>query len=110
MSTIVHSCRRCGACCRWAGDVCLNDDEIGRMAEYLEMTEEMFINRYCRLRRNRRGLSLAERENGACIMLREDGRCRIQEVKPAQCADFPRKWNFPGWEQLCPGAGREDEA
>ena len=27
--------------------------------------------------------------------------CRIHPVKPAQCAGFPNKWNFPGWRQVC---------
>jgi len=22
-------------------------------------------------------------------------------VKPSQCAGFPNKWNFPGWQQVC---------
>ena len=25
----------------------------------------------------------------------------INEVKPQQCRDFPNKWNFPGWRQVC---------
>lgn len=104
---IVHTCQRCGACCRWEGDVCLTDDDITAIASYLEMSEEAFIERYCRLQRNRRGLSLidADNGNGPCCMLTESG-CRIQPVKPQQCRDFPHKWNFPGWEQRCPGAGK----
>ena len=32
--------------------------------------------------------------------LTENG-CRINPVKPRQCRDFPNKWNFPGWRELC---------
>lgn len=39
-------------------------------------------------------------EDGACMMLAEGG-CRINPVKPRQCRDFPNKWNFPGWRDLC---------
>ncbi len=102
---IIHTCQRCGACCRWEGDVCLTDKDITDIASYLGMREEDFIDRYCRLQRNRKGLSLIDDDTGACIMLTDEG-CRIQAVKPQQCRDFPYKWNFPGWETRCPGAGK----
>ncbi|MBR4107334.1 MAG: YkgJ family cysteine cluster protein [Akkermansia sp.] len=103
---IVHSCQRCGACCRWEGDVCLTDEDISAIAAYLQMEETDFINKWCHLQRNRRGLSLIDAPDGACIMLEKDNTCRIQSVKPRQCRDFPYKWNFPGWEERCPGAGK----
>ena len=99
-----HTCRRCGACCRWEGDVCLTEQDVSAIAAYLQLEEEAFINTYCRLRRNRQGLSLIDAEDGACIMLR-DNACAIQEVKPQQCRDFPLRWNFPDWQERCPGAG-----
>lgn len=100
---LAHRCIRCGACCRWEGDVCLTNEDIRAIAEYLGMGESAFINTYCRLQRNRQGLSLIDAGDGACIML-ENNACRIQGVKPQQCRDFPHKWNFPGWERRCPGA------
>ncbi len=102
---IIHHCQRCGACCRWEGDVCLTDADVVAIADYLQMEETDFINEYCRLRTNRQGLSIIDNEDGACIMLTPTG-CRIQPVKPQQCSDFPHRWNFPGWEQRCPGAGK----
>lgn len=105
---IVHTCQRCGACCRWEGDVCLTPEDARAIAEALHLDEVEFVNAYCRLQRNRRGLSLIEAEDGACIMLRDDNTCAIQEVKPRQCRDFPLRWNFPGWETRCPGAGKQE--
>lgn len=102
---IIHTCQRCGACCRWEGDVCLTDADITAIAAFLQMNEEDFINEYCRLQTSRRGLSLIDAPDGACIMLTDTG-CKIQAVKPQQCIDFPYKWNFPGWEKRCPGAGK----
>lgn len=102
-----HSCQRCGACCRWEGNVCLTDEDITAIAAYLNMDEVTFINELCHLQRNRRGLSLIDAPDGACIMLQPDNTCRIQPVKPRQCRDFPYKWNFPGWELRCPGYGRK---
>lgn len=96
------TCTLCGACCRWEGDVCLTEQDISAIASYLHMEEDVFINKHCRLQRNRRGLSLMEAPDGSCCMLRTDNTCAIQEVKPEQCRDFPMRWNFPGWEERCP--------
>lgn len=85
--------------------MCLTDDDIAAIAEFLQMEEGDFINTYCRLRGDRQGLSLIDAEDGACIMLTDTG-CRIQPVKPIQCRNFPHLWNFPGWEIRCPGAGK----
>ena len=98
--TAWYECTRCGACCRWAGDVCSEEDEVREIALFLEMDEQEFINECCRLRANRKGLSIKDAADGACLMLTENG-CRINPVKPRQCRDFPNKWNFPGWRELC---------
>ena len=98
-----HICQRCGACCRWEGDVCLTNEDVTAIAAFLGMDETAFVNTYCRLQRNRRGLSLIDTEDGACIMLSNNA-CRIQDAKPRQCRDFPLRWNFPGWEERCPGS------
>ncbi|MEP4078789.1 YkgJ family cysteine cluster protein [Haloferula sp.] len=98
-----YVCQRCTNCCKWPGDVRLEDDEIPRIAEFLGMKMDDFLERYTRLRTNRQGLSLIEKENHECIMLKKGG-CRIHEVKPEQCAGFPNKWNFPGWQKECEAA------
>ncbi|MCU0750809.1 MAG: YkgJ family cysteine cluster protein [Akkermansiaceae bacterium] len=98
--TVHYVCQRCTACCKWPGDVRIEDDEISPIAAFLGLTERDFLDTYTRLRSNRQGLSLIEKDNHECIML--DGRdCRIQRVKPEQCRGFPNTWNFPGWEQIC---------
>lgn len=98
--TVHYVCQRCTACCKWPGDVRIEDDEIAPIARHLGMTEEEFLSTYTRLRTNRMGLSLIEKENHECIMLEGDA-CRIHPVKPEQCAGFPNKWNFPGWRDVC---------
>jgi Fe-S-cluster containining protein len=95
-----YLCQRCTACCRLPGDVRLDDDEIAGIAGFLGLGEVEFINRYTRLRSDRRGLSLVERDDHSCIMLDGDA-CRIHEVKPRQCRGFPERWNFPGWRDVC---------
>ncbi|MFO1477432.1 MAG: YkgJ family cysteine cluster protein [Verrucomicrobiota bacterium] len=93
-------CQRCTACCRCPGQVRLGDAEITRIAAFLELTEHDFIQRYTRLRHDRRGLVLQEQADGACIFLKGID-CAIQPVKPQQCRDFPNGWNFPGFEKFC---------
>ncbi len=95
-----YVCQRCNACCRWPGDVRLSKGEITAIADFLGMQECDFISRFTRLRTNRTGLSLLEKENHECVML-VDGGCRIHPVKPSQCAGFPNKWNFPRWRDTC---------
>jgi Fe-S-cluster containining protein len=97
---IHYACVRCTECCRWPGQVELGDAEIARMAAFLGVSELAFIERYTRLRPDRRGLALQDAPGGACVFLA--GRdCRVQPVKPQQCRDFPNGWNFPGFEKIC---------
>ena len=99
-------CRRCGACCRWHGYVRLAEDEIAPIAALLGVAEEEFIQHHTRLTADRSGLSLLENADGSCVFLEETASgsaCRIQTAKPRQCRNFPRVWNFPGWENECAG-------
>lgn len=95
-----YVCQRCNACCKWPGDVRIEDSDVVAISAFLGMGEAEFIAKYTRLRSNRQGLSIIEKPNHECVML-EDGGCRIHSVKPAQCAGFPNTWNFPGWHDLC---------
>jgi Fe-S-cluster containining protein len=95
-----YQCQRCGNCCRWPGFVRLNDADITAISGFLGLDELDFIDRYTRLRPRRDGLALIDKPNGECVFL--DGiDCRIQAVKPHQCAGFPNAWNFPGWRDVC---------
>lgn len=97
----VHwQCQRCTACCRWPGDVKVSPAEISAIAAHLGMEDDGFIQLHTRLRTDRAGLSLLENPDHSCIFL-EGKECRINDVKPQQCRDFPNKWNFPGWRQVC---------
>jgi Fe-S-cluster containining protein len=78
----------------------IEDDEVAPIAAHLGLDETEFLERYTRLRTNRTGLSLIEKENHECIML-DGNSCRIHPVKPSQCKGFPNLWNFPGWRDVC---------
>jgi uncharacterized protein len=99
-SRIHYQCQRCTACCRWPGQVRLSDAEITSLAQFKGMTEFDFIQKFTRIRPDRRGLALLDKANGDCIFL-EGIDCAVQPVKPQQCRDFPNGWNFPGWDLVC---------
>jgi hypothetical protein len=80
--------------------------EITRIAAFLGLSEETFIQRHTRLQHDRRGLALMEQPDGACVFL-EEGLCTIQPVKPQQCRDFPNLWQYPGAEKFCRAVARE---
>jgi Predicted Fe-S-cluster oxidoreductase len=78
----------------------LTNEDITKIAAYLNQSEFHFIQTYTRLRPNRDGLALQDRGDGSCVFL--DGRsCAIHSAKPAQCAGFPNEWRFPGWRSVC---------
>lgn len=93
-------CQRCTACCRWPGDVKVSPAEITEIAAFVGLGEPEFLQKYTRLRTDRAGLSLIEQADDSCIFLNGNS-CVINAVKPQQCRDFPNKWNFPGWRQVC---------
>ncbi|MCK5850377.1 MAG: YkgJ family cysteine cluster protein [Kiritimatiellae bacterium] len=99
----VFECRRCGNCCAVRGYVRLNDEDIDAISEYLGISVYDFTKSYTRLIRNRQQLTLIERSDGACVFLQEDRTCLVNEVKPRQCRDFPQKWRYDGYEEMCEG-------
>ncbi|MGY8643780.1 MAG: YkgJ family cysteine cluster protein [Verrucomicrobiales bacterium] len=98
---IHYQCQRCGNCCRWPGEVPVDDAEMQKIADYLKMPLYDFVAEYTDLRLNRGGLTLTEKPNGECIFLEGKNHCQINDVKPYQCSGFPNRWNFEGWQKAC---------
>lgn len=105
-----YHCLRCGACCRWPGVVRLTEEDVDAAAAYLGLTPEAFLERYTQVSPDRRSLVLIDNSDGHCIMLTAAGLCRIHAAKPRQCRDFPKRWNFPGFERLCLAARTQGSA
>ena len=105
-------CLGCGTCCRQDGYVRLREDEPDRIAEFLGMDVYEFIETFTLLTRDRQTLSLKDKKEGPghdCIFLSSAG-CRIHPVKPAQCRDFPRKWKFKTFGEICAWAKGSKQA
>lgn len=96
-----YQCQRCTNCCHWPGEVVLSDEEIHRIAAFLELSVYDFVALYTDLRANRTGLTLSEKNGSSTCVFLEGRDCRINPVKPDQCAGFPNRWNFKGWRQKC---------
>ena len=111
-------CTQCGNCCSGGpGFVWLTDEDIQRIATFLNMTLPAFTSRF--VRRIGDQLSLTEKPGYDCIFLnRVDGgaTCGIYSVRPTQCRTWPF-WdmnlkNPDTWKQAggrCPGM-RDDQA
>jgi uncharacterized protein len=96
------TCLRCGNCCRHAGEVRLAEQEAATIAGFLGLSVHDFAAQYTRLRPDRRGLSLTEQPDGACVFLDSSpSACRIHAVKPQQCRDFPAGWRYDDLATIC---------
>ena len=97
-------CRGCGACCRIKdGIVRVGDDEIRRIAAFLGMSEQEFIDRETEIAPDRKGLVLKSRSDESCVYLTDDNRCQIHPVKPDKCRTFPYEWTNEESSTYCPG-------
>lgn len=98
---VKFKCRECGRCCGgFPGYVWLSKDDIKKIANFLQLTEKIFIIRYTRVAHGK--ISLTEcRTNYDCIFLK-DKKCQIYAVRPEQCRTFPfwsdtKQW----WDEAC---------
>jgi Fe-S-cluster containining protein len=107
---IYYECQRCGNCCRWPGTVMLVKEEPERIAQYLKLDTETFINQYTTISPNRQSLTLISKPNHECIFLEGLNTCLVQDVKPKQCQRFPNEWNFPNWQDVCEAIPVEQSA
>ena len=102
------SCSGCGDCCRGEGYVYVDEEEIERLATFLEISREEFGRRFLRVDNGR--LSLNDNQNLDCVFLKNG--CTVYDARPRQCRTFPF-WNenldsparWQKLESICPGAG-----
>jgi uncharacterized protein len=79
-------CRNCGSCCSGFGGTYLSAEDIGAIADYVQVPPADFIDRYCCGSGGK--TLLAQQSNGYCIFW--DRLCTIHPVKPRMC----RRWPF----------------
>ncbi|MFV1968241.1 MAG: YkgJ family cysteine cluster protein [Pirellulaceae bacterium] len=88
-------CTGCGLCCR-GNMVPLDDDDLRKLREQDWDNHPDFLGVRTKVRQGLRGKSyrLAQRGDGTCVFLMEDGLCRIHkefglEAKPLVCQMYP---------------------
>ena len=108
-------CQRCSSCCRHdPGYVFLTKSDLTSIAEEKKLSEEMFLEKYCRvvdLGAFKR-ISLMEKSNYDCIFWSEGG-CEVYNARPVQCRTYPFWIHYledeEDWKNLassCPGVGK----
>jgi Fe-S-cluster containining protein len=103
-------CTRCGNCCRGAGYVWVDDDEMAQLAGHLQLDRSRFEALYTR--KVGRGNALRDGANDDCVFFREDVGCTVYPARPRQCRAWPF-WSSnvessAAWartRERCPGAG-----
>ncbi len=97
------ACIACGNCCRPSGYVRLQENEAERIAEFLNVELDAFIQTQTRVTDDRRHLSLPEGADGVCDFLTPCNLCRIHSVKPEQCRGYPWRWRSDVLDPICAG-------
>ena len=126
---LTFTCSQCGNCCTGpAGYVYASDEEIQRLAEFLKLSQEQVVEKYCR--RVHGKLSFREKRGPGgwdCIFLEEISArrrpagsdreitytkriCTVYPVRPLQCRTWPfwdgnlasrQNWDLAA--ERCPG-------
>jgi Fe-S-cluster containining protein len=82
----VFQCRQCGDCCSGRGGIFVRPDEVEAMAGLLQMDAAEFSRRYVEVSDLGPRLTIAD---GVCVFLMDGGLCRVHEVKPFICRQWP---------------------
>ena len=87
----VKNCEHCGLCCQC--NPSLSDEEVKRIAEYLKLSKEKFINTFLNLNPRRTDTNqLLYGNDGYCVMVEHKKNgvyCLLPyAVKPQVCKDF----------------------
>lgn len=98
----------CGECCYGKGGIKVSEKEIKRISVFMDITPELFREKYCESRNGH--LTLVTGEDGFCFFFDREKACLIHEVKPDICGLWPFyeanlndefNWNLA--KDACPG-------
>lgn len=83
-------CTGCGACCVGRPDdyVALRPGEAEQIAAFLGVDLDQLKQRHL-VKLNERVLGVRLRDDGPCVFLDENRRCRIYPARPLQCRTYP---------------------
>ena len=81
-----YDCCKCANCCR-AYSVVLNENDVETVSQHLGQSKNDFINENMEKSFFDEGDYIMKTQ--PCIFLCSDGKCQINDIKPATCQDFP---------------------
>ena len=81
----IIDCLQCANCCKTVNPT-LTTEDIARIAAHLGMDAAVFTEEYLIDSEDR---GLMEPKSLPCPFLAADNRCKIYEVRPASCAEYP---------------------
>ena len=99
-------CEQCGECCTGFGGTYVSKEDISAIADFLDMKEELFMEKHCQPSGEKTVLALGE--DGKCVFA--ETLCTIHPVKPRMCKAWPfiegvlknpDNWNM--MSNACPG-------
>lgn len=79
-----YNCLDCANCCKSISPM-INLRDITRIAKFLNLTQAAFIDTYLKIDEDGDYVF----HNAPCPFLAEDNRCKIYEVRPKACAEYP---------------------
>ena len=101
-------CKMCGSCCYGKGGIFVQRDEIERIAGFLRMVPESFMDEFCRKKNDRSYIETGL--NKSCIFYDDKKHCLIHPVKPRPCVLWPfypailkDEDTWDGAKDACPG-------
>jgi Fe-S-cluster containining protein len=81
-------CKRCGSCCKGESTISLSKRDISRIAQFLNLSEEDFLNLYT-VKKGKFRIEMKVKD-GFCIFFdKEKKLCKIHPVKPEKCKEWP---------------------
>ena len=104
----IFECQLCGDCCKGFGGTFVTDQDIGRIASFINADPKTFVSDYCDYSGSRPVLTLGT--TGFCIFFDPEKQCTIHPVKPYMCRAWPyiktiiknpENWN--AMANSCPG-------
>ncbi len=86
------SCTQCGHCCRHEpGYVFLSENDVKQAVDYLSISEEDFLKKYCKIVDIGffKKVTLVEKSNYDCVFWLDGVGCEIYQARPLQCRSYP---------------------
>ena len=84
-SSDLFQCTDCGLCCKGYGGTFISEEDLERIAAFIQVEKTQFISNYCQLSGGK--WVVVQAESGYCMFWNNG--CTIHPVKPRMCKAWP---------------------